>query len=192
MQQERGKRERILEAAQSIFARKGYYQAKIEEIAELAGVGKGTVYEYFTSKQELYKEMFRVILSQYMAYVTMEDTAGITVKEWINHLLEMHLKYMMENRKHMPTNFGDMDGLDEEILGWMYDLRKVNIDRLKAIFEAGIARGELKDIDPELAANLLIGLMRGITVPLLIEDIYGDPAQVAAEITDVLFHGMTR
>ena len=37
MQQERGKRERILEAAQSVFARKGYYLSKIEEIAELAG-----------------------------------------------------------------------------------------------------------------------------------------------------------
>lgn len=192
MQQERGKRERILEAAQSVFARKGYYQAKIEEIAELAEVGKGTVYEYFASKQELYKEMFKVLLSQYRDYLAVKDTAGITTEEWINHLLEMHLKYMLENRKHMPTNFGDMDGLDEEILGWMYDIRKANIVRLKVIFEEGITRGELKDIDPELAANLLIGLMRGITVPLLMEDIYGDPAQVAAEITDVLFHGMTR
>ena len=192
MQQERGKRERILEAAQSVFARKGYYLSKIEEIAELAGVGKGTVYEYFASKEELYKEMFKLILNRYTEYVMVEETPEMTAKEWIRHLLEMHLRYMLENRQHMPTDFGDLGGMDMEILGWMYDMRKVNIDRLKAIFEAGIARGELKDIDPELAANLLIGLMRGITVPLLIEDIYGDPAQVAAEITDVLFHGMTR
>lgn len=192
MQQERGKRERILEAAQSVFARKGYYQAKIEEIADLAEVGKGTVYEYFASKQELYKEMFKMILGQYRAYVTMEDTAGITVKEWINHLLEMHLKYMLENRQHMPTNFGDMGGMDEEILSWMYDMRKESINRLTAVFQEGIDRGELKDIDPELGANLLTGMMRGITVPLLMEDTYDDPAQVATVVTDILFHGMSR
>lgn len=192
MQQERGKRERILEAAQSVFARKGYYLSKIEEIAELAEVGKGTVYEYFTSKQELYKEMFRVILSQYMAYVTMEDTAGITVKEWINHLLEMHLKYMMENRKHMPTNFGDMDGLDEEILGWMYDMRKRSIERLISVFQKGIDRGELKGMDPELGANLLVGMMRGVTLPLMVEGACGEPSQVAEAMTEILFDGIAR
>ncbi|MGI6514560.1 MAG: TetR/AcrR family transcriptional regulator [Syntrophomonadales bacterium] len=87
MQQERGKRERILEAAQSVFARKGYYLSKIEEIAELAGVGKGTVYEYFASKEELYKEMFKVILNRYTEYVMVEETPEMTVKEWIRHLL---------------------------------------------------------------------------------------------------------
>lgn len=192
MQQERGKRERILEAAQVVFARKGYYLAKIEEIAELAEVGKGTVYEYFTSKQELYKEMFKVILSQYTARVAVKDAAGITAKEWIRYLLEMHLQYMMENRQHLPTNFGDMGGFDEEILGWMYDLRKESIKRLTGIFQEGIARGELKDMDPELAANLLAGMMRGITIPLMMEGAYGDPSQVADQVTDVLFHGMAR
>jgi len=192
VQQERGKRERILEAAQSVFARKGYYQAKIEEIADLAEVGKGTVYEYFTSKQELYKEMFKMILGQYRAYVMAEDAAAMTIEDQLRYLLEMHLRYMMENRQHMPTNFGDMGGMDEEILSWMYDMRKESINRLTAVFQEGIDRGELKDIDPELGANLLTGMMRGITVPLLMEDTYDDPAQVATVVTDILFHGMSR
>ena len=155
-------------------------------------MGKGTVYEYFTSKQELYKEMFRVILSQYMAYVTMEDTAGITVKEWVNHLLEMHLKYMMENRKHMPTDFGDLGGMDMEILGWMYDMRKRSIERLISVFQKGIDRGELKGMDPELGANLLVGMMRGVTLPLMVEGACGEPSQVAEAMTEILFDGIAR
>ncbi|MGI6550509.1 MAG: TetR/AcrR family transcriptional regulator [Syntrophomonadales bacterium] len=192
MMPERSKRDRIIEAAQVIFARKGYYQAKIEEIAELAEVGKGTVYEYFVSKQELYKEMFKVILSRYTAHVTTEDAAKMPAELRIRYLLEMHLRYMLENRQHMPTNFGDLGGMDEEILSWMYDMRKESLSRLTAMFEEGIARGELKDIDPEMAANLLLGAMRGITLPLLIEGTYDDSSRVAAEVTDILFHGMAR
>jgi TetR/AcrR family fatty acid metabolism transcriptional regulator len=99
---------------------------------------------------------------------------------------------MLENRQHMPTNFGDLGGMDEEILSWMYDMRKESLSRLTAMFEEGIARGELKDIDPEMAANLLLGAMRGITLPLLIEGTYDDSSRVAAEVTDILFHGMAR
>ncbi|NLW44599.1 MAG: TetR/AcrR family transcriptional regulator [Syntrophomonadaceae bacterium] len=192
MQQERGKRERILEAAQTVFARKGYYQAKIEEIAELAGVGKGTVYEYFVSKEELYKEMFKVILNRYTEYVMVEATPEMTTKEWIRHLLEMHLRYMLENRQHMPTNFGDLGGMDTEILGWMYDMRKRSVNRLVPVFQKGIDRGELKGMDPELGANLLIGMMRGVTLPLMVEGTYGEPSQVAEAMTEILFHGIAR
>ncbi len=192
MQQERGKRERILEAAQTVFARKGYYQAKIEEIAELAGVGKGTVYEYFVSKEELYKEMFKVILNRYTEYVMVEATPEMTTKEWIRHLLEMHLRYMLENRQHMPTNFGDLGGMDTEILEWMYDMRKRSVNRLVPVFQKGIDRGELKGMDPELGANLLIGMMRGVTLPLMVEGTYGEPSQVAEAMTEILFHGIAR
>ena len=192
MQQERGKRERILEAAQSVFARKGYYLSKIEEIAELAGVGKGTVYEYFASKEELYKEMFKVILNRYTEYVMVEVTPEMTVKEWVRRLLEMHLRYMLENRQHMPTDFGDLGGMDTEILGWMYDMRKKSVERLVPVFQKGIERGELKDIDLELGANLLIGMMRGVTLPLMVEGDCGKPSQVAEAMTEILFHGTAR
>ena len=192
MQQERGKRERILEAAQSVFARKGYYLSKIEEIAELAGVGKGTVYEYFASKEELYKEMFKVILNRYTEYVMVEVTPEMTVKEWVRRLLEMHLRYMLENRQHMPTDFGDLGGMDTEILGWMYDMRKKSVERLVPVFQKGIERGELKDIDLELGANLLIGMMRGVTLPLMVEGDCGKPSQVAEAMTEILFHGIAR
>lgn len=192
MQQERGKRERILEAAQSVFARKGYYLSKIEEIAELAGVGKGTVYEYFASKEELYKEMFKLILNRYTEYVMVEETPEMTAKEWIRHLLEMHLRYMLENRQHMPTDFGDLGGMDMEILGWMYDMRKRSIERLISVFQKGIDRGELKGMDPELGANLLVGMMRGVTLPLMVEGDCGKPSQVAEAMTEILFHGIAR
>jgi AcrR family transcriptional regulator len=189
--QERNKRERILEAAQVVFARKGYFQAKVEEIAELAEVGKGTVYEYFPSKQELYKEMFKSIIDRY-TQVVMADLEEATVEARIRYWIEMHLRYMLDNRQHTPQNFGDMGGIDEELLTWMHNMHKEGIKRMKVMFEKGIAQGELKEIDPELVANLFAGLLKGITVPLMMENTCDEPQKVAAEVADVLLKGLLR
>ncbi len=186
------KRERILDAAQVIFAAKGYHQAKMEEIAEQAVVGKGTLYEYFPSKQELFKEMFRVILSDYMSQVAAPNADQLTIKERVRHLVEMHLRYMINNRHHMPTSFGDLDGMDEDIMGWMYGIRQENIARMISIFEQGIARREIKGFSPELGANLLSGILRGLTIPVMMDQLDFEPDQVAGEVIEIMFHGMAR
>ena len=56
---EPGKRQRIVAAAAEVFASKGYNNTKIIEIAETAGIGKGTVYEYFQSKEALFFAVFQ-------------------------------------------------------------------------------------------------------------------------------------
>jgi len=51
---EPSKKIRILQAAEIIFSRKGYVQATLDEIIELADTGKGTVYKYFGNKDNLF------------------------------------------------------------------------------------------------------------------------------------------
>jgi AcrR family transcriptional regulator len=51
--------EEILDAALEVFGRSGFDRAKIEDVARLAGVSKGTVYLYFDSKEALFREMVR-------------------------------------------------------------------------------------------------------------------------------------
>jgi AcrR family transcriptional regulator len=53
------KREAITRAAAGVFARKGYFGTRMAEVAVSAGVGKGTVYEYFRSKEDLFFAVFQ-------------------------------------------------------------------------------------------------------------------------------------
>jgi len=53
------KRDMILDAAYNLFINKGYWDTKIIDIAEAAGIGKGTVYEYFESKDAIFLELFK-------------------------------------------------------------------------------------------------------------------------------------
>jgi TetR/AcrR family fatty acid metabolism transcriptional regulator len=66
------KRERILRAAASVFAREGFYNAKIEDVAHEAGVAHGTVYLYFGSKDDLLISVFKENLSELVKYVRSE------------------------------------------------------------------------------------------------------------------------
>jgi len=54
-----GKQERILQAALEVVAEKGCHEASIDEIAERAGIAKGTIYLYFRSKDSLLSALFR-------------------------------------------------------------------------------------------------------------------------------------
>jgi AcrR family transcriptional regulator len=60
----RARAERILEAAAAVFARKGFHQATIREIAELADVAEGTIYNYFTDKRDLLVAMTRHVIAR--------------------------------------------------------------------------------------------------------------------------------
>ena len=71
MDEKQERRDNILEAAALVFSEKGYHQARVEEIAVQAGIGKGTVYEYFASKLELFQEMFGTLLGRWF-----EDYTG--------------------------------------------------------------------------------------------------------------------
>src|SRR4051794_32862865 len=53
-----GKRERILDAAVRVFAQEGFYNAKVSQIAHVAGVADGTIYLYFKSKDDLLISLF--------------------------------------------------------------------------------------------------------------------------------------
>ena len=52
------KKEIILKSAFDVFIKKGFHSTKVSEIAESAGIGKGTIYEYFHSKKEIFEEAF--------------------------------------------------------------------------------------------------------------------------------------
>jgi AcrR family transcriptional regulator len=72
--------ERILEAAAAVFARKGYHQATIREIAELADVADGTIYNYYANKRDLLVAMTRHVVadsaSDVLAEFQEEDDRG--------------------------------------------------------------------------------------------------------------------
>jgi AcrR family transcriptional regulator len=57
-----GKKAKIIKAAITIFSQTGYTGTRIAEVARAAGIGKGTIYEYFRSKEDLFFATFEYVI----------------------------------------------------------------------------------------------------------------------------------
>ncbi len=61
------KRQLLIHAAIEMFAQKGFHETKMQDIADFAGVGKGTLYEYFETKEELFLAVYDSWIDEYEA-----------------------------------------------------------------------------------------------------------------------------
>src|SRR5206468_8943378 len=88
----------ILEAARKVFAKKGFHDATMDDIATAAGVAKGTVYLYYRSKQEVYFAALKFGIAQMYAALVEEVRRVSTTQEKLRALIAAKLAYFETNR----------------------------------------------------------------------------------------------
>ncbi|MBP1936732.1 TetR/AcrR family transcriptional regulator [Paenibacillus sediminis] len=163
------KKKQIIKTSMHLFAQKGAHATSMQEIAELCGISKGTLYQYFKSKEELEQSIFQYTFqSLYEEMVQVEKDSHLSLKEifvkqvevLLNHAMELHEFFMVQFQKHIgapeehPWQQQYMMQLNLESLRW---LRR----KLEAMYGP--------DIVPYSADILL--LIKGVLssyVPLLI------------------------
>jgi TetR/AcrR family fatty acid metabolism transcriptional regulator len=96
-QRHEAKYQRILEAALEVFARKGFHEAKISEIARAAGVADGTIYLYFKNKDDLLILLFEAKLQAINEGLRVALQGVTDVREKLSHVVRYHLKLALEN-----------------------------------------------------------------------------------------------
>ena len=97
------KRPRLVTAATAVFAEKGYASTRVAEIAERAGVGKGTVYEYFSSKEELLFAVFESINEEISTRVSAALSKNGSARERLLALLQLGAKVISEQVELQPV-----------------------------------------------------------------------------------------
>lgn len=92
------KRQRILQAAVKVFARKGYFAAKVSEIAKRAGVADGTIYLYFRNKEDILISLFDEIMAEHVEEGRRALAQAATPAERLLTVAERHLGLLGRNR----------------------------------------------------------------------------------------------
>lgn len=113
------KQEAILDAAYDIFGTKGFYETKISEIAEQAGIAKGTVYLYFESKEQLFQAVTRRDCEQFLERLS-HSVQGCAFEEQMHRMAGLHLRYHYERRHHSKLFFM-LPNNDPELMEYMRD-----------------------------------------------------------------------
>ena len=139
------KRQEILEAAIAVFLEKGYHGAKMADIAVAASMGKGTLYEYFPTKEALPKEIFNLFfagLDDQLAQLQQSKQGPIDI---IVAGIQLSLADMDEFAAVMPLCFellgskalNESLGLSEYFEGWLEQLNQFFVATLVAGQESG-------------------------------------------------------
>ncbi len=161
-------KERILMAAREIFGQKGFYETKMDDIAKEAGIAKGTLYLYFKSKEELYECLIKTGLNYIQEKVSEIVNSSKPFLDKLQDLIFFIVDVLNENK--------------EFILRIMYEMPLVKVwdgdfkqrffvegfklsDSFKVFVVEGIEKGFLRDADPDLLAQVLIG---AITRPIFV------------------------
>ncbi len=156
------KRERIVMASIDEFAQYYYHKASISRIVKNAGIAKGSFYQYFEDKKDLFKFIVEKIGQRKMEYLGPE-MSNIDKSDFFQVVRSMYIsgiKFALENPRlqDIGNNFlkdNDMN-LKEEILG--ETLPKSN-EIFVALINKGIEKGELdSSIDVKLTANIITNL----------------------------------
>jgi AcrR family transcriptional regulator len=186
------KKDLIIEAAILVFSHKGYHHSKMEEIAVEAGIGKGTIYEYFSSKLQLLQEIMERSFHLYDQSLMPDKVITSTTKERIMRLVEGHFRFCQENKELTRILFWDTDIMDEELRDWACQKRTAKEQQLQAFFEAGIRSGEIRAVDAKLLTLMIGGILSSIWLPVVIEDWEIDAANAAEQVTDIIMNGIKK
>lgn len=162
----------ILEAARRVFAGNGYNAATVDEIAEMAGVAKGTVYLYFPSKQDLFLAALRSGVRELHEQVHLEVTAADTTADRVRAFMAARLRYGVANRDFIRiyyTEFTNMQFRSSASRVEFQDLYDNQARLLESVLEAGVRSGELRPLDTKKAAHLIFEMARASIAKHILE-----------------------
>jgi TetR/AcrR family fatty acid metabolism transcriptional regulator len=159
------KRERILDAAVRVFARKGFYLTRVSEVAKAAGVADGTIYLYFKSKDDLLVSVFEHRIERLLTYLDTELPRVASATYKLQRIIELQLGLLEGER--------DLAEVVTVILRQSTKLMKeyaapkftAYFDAIAKVIAEGQASGELRsDVSPHLAARAIFGALDAITM----------------------------
>ncbi len=189
------KRELIMKSALKVFAEKGYYNAKMEEIAEGAGVGKGTVYSYFHNKQDLFDTMVFWFLKEYFNKLENNIKEKDSLEEIVYKFIYNHINIIVKTKStylKVMTDFSNIPREKKELVDFHKKFVYEKTERYTKIFQRAKENGELRDINPKLAANFLLGALKGISESIIVFDEIQNSENIAKEVTDLLCYGIVK
>ncbi len=162
------RKNQILEAALQVFSRRGFHQARMDEVAEEAGLSKGALYLYYKSKDAIIAALLQYFFAQELKKLRalVDTTSAGSVSE---HLLSITAQLAADIQwvsRFLPVTFefyaiaGRQQGVRQFLQDYFTDYRLL----LAVLIQRGIDRGEFRPVDAETVAIALCALYEGLAL----------------------------
>ncbi len=158
-------------AALKVFSVKGFHKATMAEIAMAAGYGKGTLYWYWRSKEELYFSLIRQMHEETLALVEeaarREGTALERIAWMGSEMVELYHRERDYCKLSWKMRAEELEAFSGEYVELLHGYGERAKALLEKIVRQGIEEGTLPPVDPYYLACILLGLVEGMEIQWL-------------------------
>jgi len=184
------KREKIINAAAKFFGEKGYHNTTTSEIAEAAGVAAGTIYIYFTSKEELIVAVFEEFLGRHMERLQagVESVDGPIAR--IRRLMTLGLELMESNPESAKIFLSQLRQSTTMIKTVAKRSSRAYKDIIESVLADGMAKGVFRQMDTTHVASMLFGAYQMTVLEWVASDCTYPLGEKAKELSDFVLVGL--
>jgi TetR/AcrR family transcriptional regulator, fatty acid metabolism regulator protein len=154
------KPQQIIDAAVRVFARTGYYNSRVSDIAREAGIASGTIYLYFKTKDEILVTLFREKMAEWVASVRREIAAERDPLAKIRKIVALHFRVLEENPELAEVVQVELRQGHKFFRGASAHEVSAYFDVIHDVLEEGAAAGLIRrDLPLKIATKMLFGAM---------------------------------
>jgi len=182
------KRDEILAAAELEFARREFHQVLMDDVAARAGVGKGTLYRYFPTKEELFLAMvLRGLDESHGEFLRAFDDETAAIET----ILESSVAHMLSYFRGREPLLALLQRYEDRLPHADTELLRRRRDEALAAIASALGRaantGRIRDVDTRIAAQMLLGMVR---TAVLYPHPDMSPQRMAQEIVGLFLDGV--
>lgn len=150
-------REMILEAAASLFRKKGYRATTLEDIGAVFGFSRPALYYYFSNKVQIlidvYKRVFFSLIANFDSILCLDVPPVVKLAR----ILRYHTLFIADNATFLGIYFEEEREIPEELRDQIAELRRTYNRRLRQLYEEGIRGGVFLPLDASMMISLMLG-----------------------------------
>ena len=185
------KREAILRAAIKVFARKGYFNSKVADIAGEAGIADGTVYLYFKSKDEILHSIFDRAMSEFIAEGRREIEEITDPVSRLRRIAELHLERLGADRDLAVVFQVELRGSTKHMQEFSAAGFAEYLDIIRKTISDGQRAGALRsEVKPVIAAKILYGALDEMVTNWILSKKPYPLAPMAGEVLNIFLGGL--
>jgi AcrR family transcriptional regulator len=184
------RRQQILDAAALLFAKHGYVETDTQLLADELGVGKGTLYRYFPSKELLFLAAVDRVMCDLCRTIDSAIAAITDPLDQIAEAIRAYLAYCADHPECVELLMQERAQFKDRKKPTYFEHREANVERWRSLYRGLIAEGRVRDMPVARITDVMSDLVYGTMFTNYFTGARKPPAAQAMDILDVVFHGI--
>lgn len=181
------RRHEIFHKVVNVFLKKGFHETSMQEIAQAAGLGKSTLYDYFKTKDEILVYFFEDQFGDMVESTQQIALQNVSADKRLRQVMEQYLENLQANKSLFMKLTAESQRLKLASQKKIQDKRHAFQDMIRALIDEGIREGVFRKVNSLLAARLLLSAMTPVVYG---SRFTGTPQEMLKDTLDIFFKGI--